>query len=408
MMVLFRHDDTAEVVIHTANMIEQDWRKMTQGVWKTGLLPKGGERGDAEAQFGSGQRMKYDLITYLDNYTDRSGGLKFSRLTKQLKEYDFDNVRGALVASVPRRYRPLAVKPTTALWGWPSLQRVLRNVPVQNRVSEADPKFKGPEVIVQISSIATLGPSAYWLEGTLFKTLLESSLSHSPQSSEEKSENPASMQDRDSTLSSKLSVVYPTPATIRQSLDGYASGTSIHMKLDSEIAKKQVSYLRSHLHDWAWPSTSTPAVHHNAGRSLAAPHIKTYMRYATRPSSTKDSPIYIDWALLTSANLSTQAWGGSQRTDGTVWVQSYEIGVLVWPSLYHGGANEEDAKMVAVFGKDMPDETSYLNVGDCTVVGLRVPYSLPLHHYAADEQPWSPTKEGGYVDPDRFGRIWDA
>lgn len=80
-----------------------------------------------------------------------------------------------------------------------------------------------------------------------------------------------------------------------------------------------------------------------AGRRRAAPHIKTYVRF------TDSSLESIDWALVTSANLSNQAWGGASRSTRDVYIQSYEIGVLVWPELF--GSN---AKMVPTFKTDNP------------------------------------------------------
>jgi len=40
----------------------------------------------------------------------------------------------------------------------------------------------------------------------------------------------------------------------------------------------------------------------------------------------------ISWFLLTSANLSKPAWGVLR--DGAISIQSYELGVLVFPSLF--------------------------------------------------------------------------
>lgn len=40
----------------------------------------------------------------------------------------------------------------------------------------------------------------------------------------------------------------------------------------------------------------------------------------------------ISWFLLTSANLSKPAWGVLK--DGAISIQSYELGVLVFPSLF--------------------------------------------------------------------------
>ena len=73
-------------------------------------------------------------------------------------------------------------------------------------------------------------------------------------------------------------------------------------------------------------------------KAKAAPHIKTYVRYAEKLPSKAAGVV---WALLTSANLSTQAWGGGEavakgKGKGKVEVRicSYEAGVLVYPELF--------------------------------------------------------------------------
>lgn len=75
MMVLFRHDDTAEVVIHTANMIPQDWRNFTQGVWcspRLPLLPRSASAttDDCRDAPGVGCEFKRDLLNYLKHVSD--------------------------------------------------------------------------------------------------------------------------------------------------------------------------------------------------------------------------------------------------------------------------------------------------------------------------------------------------
>lgn len=124
-----------------------------------------------------------------------------------------------------------------------------------------------------------------------------------------------------------------------------------------------------------------------AGRKRAAPHIKTYIRHGEGS---------IDWALTTSANMSKQAWGEAVNRAGEVRIASWEIGVLVWPSLF-----AEKAKMVGTFQKDAPakDEEE-----DVPVVGLRIPYNLPLQKYGVNEKPWVATAT--HVEPDWKGERW--
>ena len=166
-------------------------------------------------------------------------------------------------------------------------------------------------------------------------------------------------------------------------------------------------------------------------RKRAAPHIKTYIRFSDA------SMQQIDWAMVTSANLSTQAWGSAASATGEVRICSYEIGVVVWPALWDD-ADDDDMKaiMVPVFGCDTPSASgedkddeqastrpqalvsgrSSLNADEAgkgvenrrkgIVVGWRMPYDLPLVPYGKDEMPWCTTEPCS--EPDWMGRIWSG
>jgi tyrosyl-DNA phosphodiesterase-1 len=178
------------------------------------------------------------------------------------------------------------------------------------------------------------------------------------------------------------------------------------MKTQSAAQQKQVQYLRPHLCQWAG-DTLMPGAQINlldeskreAGRRRAAPHIKTYICFANKNKKT------IDWAMVSSANLSTQAWGAATNGNGEVRVCSWEIGVLIWPDLFRSGLEDEkspDAVMVPCFKEDTPllsgDEK------DSVVVGFRMPYDLPLTPYGASDEPWCATAE--YELPDWRGQSW--
>lgn len=141
MLILIRHDDTAQVIIHTANMVKFDWTNMTQAVWKSTLLPRCqySDSGSHTEPRGSGSRFKYDLLNYLRAYnTKRKICIP---LAAELEHYDFSAVRGALVASVPCDQDPITDE--SSAWGWPGLKAVLSEISVH-----AQPSVK-PQVIAQ-------------------------------------------------------------------------------------------------------------------------------------------------------------------------------------------------------------------------------------------------------------------
>ncbi|MCJ1383997.1 hypothetical protein MMC17_007112 [Xylographa soralifera] len=269
---------------------------------------------------------------------------------------------------------------------------------------------------MQVSSVASLGSGDSWLRETFQEAISSTSISSTNTLSHAKP---------------KFSLVFPVADSIRRSVDGYGSGGSIHMKTQSPRGIKQLEYLRPLLCHWSGdhsetqssarllergmdPLTTSSA--REAGRRRAAPHIKTYIRF------TDESMTRIDWAMVTSANLSTQAWGAKENTAHEVRVCSYEIGVVVWPGLWGN-----DVEMVPTFGKDMPDVDTAADSGiegdyqqNSLVVGaegsrggtikirkkigMRMPYDLPLVPYKDDEMPWCTTLPDN--EPDWMGRAW--
>ncbi|KAK5939708.1 hypothetical protein PMZ80_008088 [Knufia obscura] len=374
MIILFKHDDTAQVIIHTANMLEKDWDHMTQAAWRSPALPllqASKDKESAVGAIGSGSRFKHDLLRYLGAY-----GGKLKPLIEQLGKHDFHAVRAALVASVPSYVK--TSDPSDKRWGHLALADAVG--------AGNSSKLKSTHeqhLVCQVSSIATL--PATWLDETVFKAA------------------------RSSAKHLSTSIIYPTPTDLRSAITGYATGGSIHTKTISAAQQKQVAALRPYLHRWGAQSANTSM---QAGRHLVPPHIKTYICYGSKPTTENPTPD-IDWVLVTSANLSTQAWGTAAKVakgvkdpgEAISHISSFEIGVLIWPELF---LDESDGKatgrMVPTFGMDLPDIPRTPSTGDKVVVGMRMPYDLPLTSYGPGEMPWSPSST--YEEPDRLGRTW--
>ncbi|KAL3466362.1 phospholipase D/nuclease [Aspergillus heterothallicus] len=341
MMILLRHDDSAQVIIHTANMIAGDWANMTQAVWRSPLLPLAtgqssqGETKSVPMSWGSGTKFKRDILAYLKEY----GVKKTGPLVEQLAKYDFGAVRAAFIASVPSKL-----------------------------------KFSG-------SSSQT----DKWLKDVFFNALAPSSSKQSP----------------------RFSIIFPTAEEIRRSLNGYGSGGSIHMKLQNAAQQKQLQYQMPYMCHWAGDvAGQLPKENRDAGRRRAAPHIKTYLRFTdARRMDT------IDWALVTSANLSTQAWGAAVNQGGEVRICSWEVGVLVWPDLFATDEQKgQDTDMVPCFKQNAPN-TSQPALGNGTgtaalQIGFRMPYDLPLTPYSAQDIPWCATMP--HSQPDWLGQTWEG
>lgn len=221
LMILLRHDETAQIVIHTANMIVRDWTNMTQAAWLSPRLPlmEPSQQESVQApEIGSGAKFKIDFLHYLRSYDTRR--VTCRPVIEQLAKYDFSAIKGALIASVPGRHNIHDDSPTR--WGWAAMKHALKAVPVHPAESE---------IAVQISSIATLGPTDAWLKNTLFRALGGGQGA--------------------GLRTPGFKVVFPTADEIRRSLDGYASGGSIHTKIRSPQQAKQLQYLRPIFCHWA-------------------------------------------------------------------------------------------------------------------------------------------------------------
>ena len=96
MIVLFRHDNLAQVILLTANFIERDWR-MSQAIWKTPLLPLQRAVSTPTASSplpppGSGPRFKHDLPCILPRLRCRqtsksdltSAAIRFQRSPRRI------------------------------------------------------------------------------------------------------------------------------------------------------------------------------------------------------------------------------------------------------------------------------------------------------------------------------------
>ncbi len=385
-------------------------------------------------------------MAYLRYYGNRT-----TTLVSELEQYDFAAIRAALIAHVPAKFDGKETDPSAQLWGWPALKRALQSMPSHTSSEEGPKTQPAPHIICQVSSIASL--SDKWIRETLFSTLLNtSSPSVNLFAKNSKATPPNHARPR-------LSIIFPTPPEIRTCLDGYAAGASIHCKLQNANQRKQFNFMKPHLCYWnaqrntaatASNGSSVAASPTEGGKALrgpAAPHIKTFIRFSDTATHKE-----IDWALLTSANLSTQAWGiAAQSGSGEVRISSYELGVLVWPNLFldeetnreeHGGGGKSNkksrAKMVPTFGSDTPTEVQIREAArkmpqpvteaarngeqteehtgnemaeedeeeeEAVIIGLRMPYDLPLTPYGPDDEVWS--ARSPYAEPDIFGRVWN-
>ncbi|XP_068110666.1 tyrosyl-DNA phosphodiesterase 1 [Hyperolius riggenbachi] len=343
-MMLLLYEEGLRVVIHTSNLIHDDWHQKTQGIWLSPLYPKLPE-GSSSLAGESVTNFRADLMAYLGSYNSTS----LREWMDIIKQHDLSETRVYLVGSTPGRYQGHDKEK----WGHLRLRKLLREKGSLISGVEAWP------VIGQFSSIGSMGTDqSKWLHSEFSESLktLGKGMKTLP-----KAENP-------------LQLIYPSVDNVRTSLEGYPAGGSLPYGI--QTAQKQ-TWLHSYFHRWKAETS---------GRSRAMPHIKTYMRLS--PDSRE-----LAWFLVTSANLSKAAWGALEKSGAQLFIRSYELGVLFLPSAFDIDAGTFRVKMNIYAGnKD-------------SMGAFPVPYDLPPEHYAGKDRPW--VWNIPYVNaPDSHGNIW--
>ncbi|XP_074724680.1 tyrosyl-DNA phosphodiesterase 1 isoform X2 [Strix uralensis] len=343
-MMLLLYEEGLRVVIHTSNLIAEDWHQKTQGIWLSPLyprLPQGttGSAGESETNF------KSDLISYLMAYNSPT----LKEWIDLIQEHDLSETRVYLLGSTPGRYQGSDKEK----WGHLRLRKLLKEHASSIPAQESWP------VVGQFSSIGSLGADgSKWLCSEFQESLVAAG---SSVTSLLKCDVP-------------IHLVYPTVSNVRQSLEGYPAGGSLPYSI--QTAQKQL-WLHSYFHKWSAEVS---------GRSHAIPHIKTYMR----PSSDFQK---IAWFLVTSANLSKAAWGALEKNGTQLMIRSYELGVLFMPSAFG-----LDKGYFHVRGK-------MLSEGNDSATYFPVPYDLPPEQYGSKDQPW--IWNIPYTNaPDTHGNMW--
>lgn len=125
-------------------MIPFDWANMCQAVWRSPLLPledRNSTSSASTAGIGTGSRFKRDFLSYLSAYGERRTG----SLVSQLRRFNFDKVRGALVASIPCKQKATNTSSAQAtMYGWPALKDTLSRIPIKQEGT------KTPHIIIQV------------------------------------------------------------------------------------------------------------------------------------------------------------------------------------------------------------------------------------------------------------------
>ncbi|RXG60104.1 Tyrosyl-DNA phosphodiesterase 1 [Armadillidium vulgare] len=96
-MMLFHYKEGLRVVVHTANLIPDDWSEKTQGFWVSPLFPplENGQKSLLEGD--SSTSFKKDLTDYLLSYKSPD----LTRWSHIVRGHDFSSCKVYFIASVP-------------------------------------------------------------------------------------------------------------------------------------------------------------------------------------------------------------------------------------------------------------------------------------------------------------------
>lgn len=373
MMVNFFADKTCQLVIHTMNLTQADYILQTQMAWVSPRLEFDASRQQDIMQKPTlkqtGILFKRDLLRYLGTY----GEPEINELMEKLRSYNFDPVDVVFVGSAPGTYKyhdkeQLKTVNAGPCFGYGRLWQVIQ----QHGLAAQDGTF-----VAQMSSIG--GPFDGY-KRNIFVHLLTSCV--------EQGYPLAKRADYEFVRGKgkvEPVVVWPTEEEILSNFGGPQSGRALFYTTEGKWTgyKRQAEVLRKYLHHWRAPHSRD-----RAKRGHLSPHAKTY-------TLTQDRFKTLKWFLLTSANLSHQAWGKPAKFDAAnktmlhYEISSYEAGVMIVPKLTKAAHEHTRKVLVPVYGRDTLDTLHDNTPSDTLRIPLRLPYDTPLEKYKDTECPWA-------------------
>ncbi|KAG6972586.1 hypothetical protein JG687_00001387 [Phytophthora cactorum] len=142
------------------------------------------------------------------------------------------------------------------------------------------------------------------------------------------------------------------------------------------ICQNMKPFLHKYLRKWMPPS--------ELHRQNAMPHTKSYARF--NPSDDKAGEL--DWAIVTSSNLSKAAWGALQKNKTQFMIRSYELGVMFLPPLL-GRQSKETPSRLATIGSKAAEKSNVAGSDTQPTELLPLPYRFPLTTYnPKKDEPW--------------------
>lgn len=374
-MINFFNDQTCQIVIHTMNITEADHKIQTQMCW---LSPRLSPHSDSSKYLDfnqpnvsifsdTGTIFKRDFIAYLLTYENP----EINKIIDIIAKYDFTPVDVVFVGSSPGTYEyqdwdKLTKPDAKPMLGYGRLWQVIHMLNLQSLTG----KFVG-----QSSTIA--GPCDNWKRNILVHMLTSCAEKGYPM-----------IKKSDYVYKSgnkKLEpvIIWPTNDEILKSWHAPLSGIALHFTTKGKWKAYEQQYddIKRYLHKWS-KFTLQPG-NSKAGRSNLAPHVKTYC-------VTEDNFKTLKWFMMTSANMSHQAWGKFEKFNLLKYtISSFEAGVFVAPMLLKlDSPSKKTTVLIPAYGKDTVEDVKLLSENKIKA-GIRLPYDTPLQKYNENDEPWS-------------------
>ena len=280
-MFLLFYSSGVRVIVHTANLLTGDLYRKVQGVWHQDFPLKASEHW-ASSDFEAGL-ARYVRGLKLPRTLKRTDGSSTQiDLVAMVRRFDFSTARAKLITSVPGRQRGLKKTPERHLNGHMAVRRALEGEDFSEAASAA------LWLVMQPTSLGSMkNPKVY-------KAIVQSFCAGL-------------------NCEAWPRIVWPTAREVLDSTEGKDAGKSI------PATKANVDLLRTAIPFHRFRGATTPA-------KAAMPHIKTYARYDAASRR-------VAWCMVGSHNLSGAAWGVLEKDDSQLYIRSFELSVLMLPSL---------------------------------------------------------------------------
>ncbi|KNC87354.1 hypothetical protein SARC_00544 [Sphaeroforma arctica JP610] len=208
-----------------------------------------------------------------------------------LKRYDYTLAIAHFVPHIPGRYKHALAESRT--YGLGRLTHLLSGTNVDDQFLNED-----SSIDCQFSSLGS------WQEKTTFETFTTALRTN---------------RNGGETSKAAIRLVVPTVNEVAQSIEGWAAGGEIPIS-----SANHKPFLTKLYYRFAYGGELRPG--ERASRERAMPHIKTY---TLRNCKTHE----VAWFVLTSANMSVAAWGQDQKGSRSMYIRSFEAGILIEPAL---------------------------------------------------------------------------